>query len=109
MTSNSIWIMIIGVSIVSLLPRILPIALLSRFEFPPLFQKWLSFVGPAVLGALTAISVLVPEGEIFLSIKNKYIWAFIPTFFIALRTRSLLYTLLTGIVTMAILYNFVLI
>lgn len=99
--------MIIGVSVASLLPRILPVALLSRFEFPPLFQKWLSFIGPAVLGALTAISVLVPEGEIFLSLRNKHIWAFIPTFLIAIKTRSLFYTLLTGIITMAILYNFV--
>ncbi len=107
MTSNSIWIMIIGVSIVSLLPRILPVALLSRFDFPPLFKKWLSFVGPAVLGALTAISVLAPEGELFLSFKNKYIWAFIPTFLVAIKTRNLLYTLLTGIITMALLYNFV--
>lgn len=99
--------MIIGVSLATLLPRILPIAILSRFEFPELFTKWLSFVGPAVLGALTAISILAPEGEIFISIKNQYLWAFIPTFLIALKTRSLFYTLLTGIVTMAILYNFV--
>lgn len=107
MTSNSIWLMIMGVSVVSLLPRILPVALLSRFDFPPLFKKWLSFVGPAVLGALTAISVLAPQGEIFISIKNQYLWAAIPTFVVALKTRNLLYTLLTGIITMAILYNFV--
>lgn len=107
MTSNSIWIMIIGISIVSLLPRILPVAILSRFEFPALFNKWLTFIGPAVLGALTAVSIFAPEGEIFLSIKNKYLWAFIPTFLVAMKTRSLFYTLLTGILAMALLYNFV--
>ncbi|NLB87872.1 MAG: AzlD domain-containing protein [Syntrophomonadaceae bacterium] len=107
MTSNSIWIMIIGISIVSLLPRILPVALLSRFEFPKLLNKWLSLVGPAVLGALTAVSIIAPEGEIFLSVKNKYLWAFIPTFIVAVKTRSLLYSLLVGIFTMALLYNFV--
>lgn len=101
--------MIIGISVVSLLPRILPVALLSRFEFPPLFIKWLSFVGPGVLGALTAISILAPDGEMFFSLKNKYLWAFIPTFFVAVKTRSLFYTLLTGILTMALLYNFVVI
>ncbi len=98
--------MIIGVSLATMLPRILPIAVLSRFEFPELFTKWLSFVGPAVLGALTAISILAPEGEIFISVKNKFIWAFFPTFLIAIKTRSLFYTLITGIITMAILYNF---
>lgn len=107
MTNNSIWLMIIGISVVSLLPRILPVALLSRFEFPKIFNKWLTFVGPAVLGALTAISILAPEGELFISLKNKYLWAFIPTFLVAIKTRSLLYTLLIGILTMALLYNFV--
>ncbi|TYO96868.1 branched-subunit amino acid transport protein [Desulfallas thermosapovorans DSM 6562] len=98
--------MIIGVSLVSLLPRILPVAMFSRYEFPEPVKRWLSFVAPAVLGALTAISVLAPEGEINISIQNKYIWAFIPTLLVAIKTRSLFYSLLVGIVTMALLYNF---
>lgn len=89
-----------------MLPRILPVALLSRFEFPELLKKWLSYVAPAVLGALTAISVLAPGGKIDLSASNIYIWAFIPTFAVAIKTRSLFWSLLTGIICMALLYNF---
>lgn len=99
--------MIIGVSIVSLLPRILPVAFFSRFEFPELLKKWLSYVAPAVLGALTALSVLAPSGTIDISAGNLYIWAFIPTFLVALKTRSLFYSLLVGIICMALLYNFI--
>jgi branched-subunit amino acid transport protein len=106
MQGLELWMMIIGVSLVSLLPRMLPIAWLSRYEFPPKFKEWLSFVAPAVLGALTAISILAPEGQIFFSISNKYIWAFIPTMFVAIRFRSLFITLLVGILSMAFLYNF---
>lgn len=106
MSDTSIFLMIIGVSIVSLLPRMLPVALLSRWDFPPLLQKWLSFVAPAVLGGLAVLSVLAPEGSISISAGNLYIWAAIPTFFVAVKTRSLFYTLLVGIVTMAFLYNF---
>ena len=107
MSETSIWLMIFGVSLVSLLPRILPVALLSRFDFPETLKKWLSYVAPAVLGGLTAISVLAPEGNIDISITNRYIWVFIPTLLVAIKTRSLFYTLLFGIVTMAILNNFV--
>ncbi len=107
MSGTSIWIMIIGVSLVSLLPRILPVALFSRYEFPELLKQWLSFVAPAVLGALTALSVLAPEGDIEISIYNRYIWAFIPTLLVAIKTKSLFYSLLIGIVIMALLYNFV--
>jgi len=50
MDNTSIWLIIIGVSIISLTPRILPVALLSRFEFSAIIKEWLSFVAPAVLG-----------------------------------------------------------
>lgn len=106
MAGTDIWIMIIGVSIVSILPRILPVAFFSRFEFPELLKEWLSYIAPAVLGALTAISVLAPHGYIDLSMHNYYLWAFIPTILVAVKTRSLFFTLLTGILTMAVIYNF---
>lgn len=105
MTETSIFIMIIGVSLASLLPRILPIALLSRVTFPPLLSRWLSYVAPAVLGALTALSVLAPKGTINISVDNIFIWAFIPTLFFAVKTRSLFISLLVGIISMALLYN----
>ena len=49
MDNFSIWLIIISVSIISLTPRILPVALLSSFEFPAIIKEWLSFVAPAVL------------------------------------------------------------
>ncbi|MDD2510562.1 MAG: AzlD domain-containing protein [Syntrophomonas sp.] len=106
MSATSVYLMIIGVSIVSLLPRILPIAMLSRFEFPEGLKKWLSFVAPAVLGALTALSIIAPQGSIDISTGNIYLWAFIPTFLVAIKSRSLFLTLVTGILTMALLYNY---
>ena len=105
MTDNNIFIMIIGISLASLLPRILPIALLSRVTFPPLLSRWLSYVAPAVLGALTALSVLAPKGTINISVDNIFIWAFIPTLFAAVKTRSLFISLIVGIISMALLYN----
>mgnify|MGYP003798717419 FL=1 len=106
MSDTSIILMIFGVSAVSLLPRMLPVAILSRWEFPQLLQKWLSFVAPAVLGGLAALSILAPKGFIHFSSSNLYLWACIPTFIVAIKTRSLFYTLLVGILTMALLYNF---
>lgn len=105
MSETNIWLMIIGVSLVSLLPRILPVALFSCYEFPKLLKRWLSFVAPAVLGGLTAISILAPKGSIDISMQNRYIWAFIPTLLVAVKTKSLFYSLLVGIITMALLYN----
>ena len=105
MSSEAIWITIIGVSLATLIPRILPVALFSGFEFPKIVIKWLSYVAPAVLGALTALSILAPAGELHISVNNLYIWAFIPTLLVAIKTRSLFLTLSVGIAAMAILYN----
>jgi len=106
MDNASTWLIIIGVSIISLTPRILPVALLSRFEFPVIIKEWLSFVAPAVLGGLTAVSILAPDGVIDISIDNIYIWAFLPTVIAAVKTKNLFVTLLVGIAAMACLYNF---
>ncbi|HOQ09833.1 MAG TPA: AzlD domain-containing protein [Syntrophomonadaceae bacterium] len=105
MSSEAIWLTIIGASLATLLPRILPVAMFSGLEFPEILIKWLSYVAPAVLGALTALSILAPEGQLYFSVNNLYIWAFIPTMLTAIKTRSLFWTLLVGIVTMAVLYN----
>jgi len=104
-SSEAIWLTIIGASLATLLPRILPVAMFSGLEFPEILIKWLSYVAPAVLGALTALSILAPEGQLYFSVNNLYIWAFIPTMLTAIKTRSLFWTLLVGIVTMAVLYN----
>lgn len=98
--------MIIGVSIVSLAPRIFPVAFFSRYEFSAVVKEWLSFVAPAVLGGLTALSILAPQGRIDISIQNIYLWSFLPTIVVAVRFKNLFITLLVGIATMAFLYNF---
>ncbi len=106
MAGSNLWIIIMGVSLVTLLPRILPVAWFSRYDFPDWLKDWLSYVAPAVLGALTALSVLAPEGKLDFALSNNYLWAFIPSFLTAVKTRNLFYTLVAGIFTMAILYNF---
>ena len=98
--------MIAVVSAASLLPRILPVALLSRWDFPAPVKKWLSYVAPSVLGTLTAISVLAPRGQIEIKADNLYLWAFLPALITAVKSRNLFYTLLAGILALAIL-NFV--
>lgn len=106
MDDASIWLMIIGVSVVSLAPRMLPVALLSRYEFPAVVKEWLSFVAPAVLGGLTALSVLAPGGRLELSVQNQNLWAFLPTVFVAVKFKNLFLTMLVGILTMALLRHY---
>lgn len=98
--------MITGVALVSMAPRIIPVALFTRFKMPLWLEKWLSFVAPAVLGALTAVSILAPTGVIDIGRDNLHIWAFLPTLAVGLKTKNIFLTLLVGILAMALLVYF---
>lgn len=95
--------MILGMALAVALPRVLPVAVLSRVSFSDRAQEWLSYIAPAVLASLLAVSILAPRGVIDISWHNRYLIAFIPTMGVAIKTRSLFYSLLTGIVVMAAL------
>lgn len=98
-----ILLLILGTTVVTVIPRVLPLALLSRFNLPKWFVKWLGYVPIAVLAALLAQSVLVSNGSIDLSLNNLALIAVIPTLLVAVRTRSLIWTVLTGVASMALL------
>ena len=94
---------ILGAALVTVVPRILPLALLSRMEIPDRAARWLGHVPVAVLAALLAQSVLLAGGRLDLSLNNLSLIAIIPTLLVALRTRSLVGTVLTGVASMALL------
>ncbi len=94
---------ILGTALVTVIPRVLPLALLSRIEIPARAVRWLGHVPVAVLAALLAQSVLLADGRLDLSISNLPLFAIVPTLLVALRTRSLVGTVLTGVAAMALL------
>ncbi|CAH2715306.1 MULTISPECIES: AzlD domain-containing protein [Neobacillus] len=99
----AILLIILGTAIVTFIPRVLPLMVLSRFELPEWGIRWLSFIPISVMAALVGQEILMADGEISLSAGNVEILAAIPTFFIAIKTRSLLATVLTGIISLMIL------
>lgn len=48
---NPVWI-ILGMALVTYLPRLLPALFLDRFQFPKWFETWLKNIPYAALGAL---------------------------------------------------------
>lgn len=76
---------------------------LSKFNMPEPVVEWLGFVPSAVLAAIIAPYILMPDNKLFLSFDNKYLLAAIPSFAIAKKTKSLVWTLLAGMLAMALL------
>ncbi len=93
---EKIWV-ILGMAVVTYIPRMLPLAVLAKTRIPEGFVRWLSFVPVAVLAALLAPELLLRNGRPFLALENYALLAAIPCFAVAAKTRNLLLTVAVGI------------
>lgn len=59
--SDSILLIILGMSLVTMIPRYLPVWIVERFIMPNWIKKWLSFIPYAALGALIFPGILTIE------------------------------------------------
>jgi len=101
-------LLIFLMSLVTYLPRVLPVLALSRRRLPDPIERWLSYVPVAVLAALLAPSLFAPEGYLDFAVHtNPAFWVSMPVFVIALVTRNLFATVLFGMFMIA-LFRFLL-
>ena len=98
----TVFIIIIGCALVTFIPRVLPLMLLSQLELPKWVIRWLKHVPVAVMAALLAQDLLLSENEISLSANILKLLAAIPAFAIAIFTKSLLGTVVVGVIFMMI-------
>ncbi|MCT2345482.1 AzlD domain-containing protein [Niallia taxi] len=94
--SWTVLLIIIGGAVVTFIPRVIPIMILSRMKLSEGVQKWLYFVPIAILAAIVGQELFIQNNEISLSL-NKELLAAIVTVFIAISTRSLLWTVISGV------------
>ncbi|SDH06349.1 AzlD domain-containing protein [Halanaerobium congolense] len=90
-------LMIIGMFVVTFIPRIIPLLLLGNKELPEKVVLWLSFIPAAVLSALLAPSILLRNGSVYFSLANTSLVAFFPTLLVAYKTKNIFYTVSGGL------------
>jgi branched-subunit amino acid transport protein len=99
----SIFLIILGSALVTFIPRVLPIAVLSRVELPGWAMRWLSYVPIAVMASLVGQELLMPNGKLEPLQNNLDLMAALPAFIVAIVTRSLLGTVVVGIIAIMVL------
>lgn len=99
-------IVIIGTCLVTLIPRIVPIMLFSKFHIPEKLSKWLEHVPIAVMTALLVNELLLQNGVIDLGANLLELIVAVPTFIIAIKTKSPILTVCVGIISLMILRIF---
>ncbi|NLS77877.1 MAG: AzlD domain-containing protein [Chloroflexi bacterium] len=102
MDQTQITLTILGMAVVTFLPRLLPIKALSARSLPPVLAGWLKHMPIAVLAAMLVPTLLAPEGDLAVNLSNLYLWASIPAWLVARRTHSFVAAVLVGIAVVAI-------
>ncbi|MBI5069587.1 MAG: AzlD domain-containing protein [Deltaproteobacteria bacterium] len=99
--SAASWLLVFAAAgLATFLIRLSFIALLGRLETPPLLQRALRLVPPAVLCAIIFPEVLVRGGALDLSLRNARLWAALVAIGIALRFQNVLLTIAVGMATL---------
>lgn len=91
-----ILLIIVCMGAVTYIPRWAPLHLLSRRDLPEWFIEWLDFIPAAILSALVLPAILtVGEPRHVDLLRTEFLLA-LPTLLVAVKTRSLAGTVLTG-------------
>ena len=89
-------LLILGMTVVTFATRYPALALIGRMPLPQRVFRALQFVPVAVLTAIIAPALIMPEGTIAIDINNTYLIAGLISIVIAGWTRSLLPTIIGG-------------
>jgi len=89
-------VLVIGMGIVTYIPRLIPILVLSQRELPRWLVQWLDYIPAAILSALIFPALLTSGDPRTVVVISPEVLVAIPTVIIACKTRSLAGTVISG-------------
>jgi branched-subunit amino acid transport protein len=89
--------LILACALVTAVPRVLPLVVLSRFQLPAWLLDWLRFVPIAILGSLLSLEVFFPGGARGLTLAAPVLAGVAAALTVTALTRSILGTVLAGV------------
>lgn len=109
MTSQEILYCILGMCAVSYVPRVLPPFILAKTRLSPLVERWLRYVPTSVFGALVFSEIFIDGSRLNFSLGNVNLITSLIVLTVAVRTRSLGYSIVVGVSVFWMLKNVILI
>jgi len=102
MDDVTILIMILGMALVTYLPRIVPLFAFSDKKLPDVIISWLRYVPAAVLSAMLLPTIILVDGTVSIGLENLFFLAAVPTFITAILTKSLFPPVIVGMLVVVI-------
>lgn len=97
------WLILVGIGAITFGLRASFVVFADPKRFPPRFRQALAFVPPAVLAAIVAPGLLMPQGVLDMSLANPRWIAGLVAIAVAARTRNVLATTIAGMVVLWLL------
>jgi branched-subunit amino acid transport protein len=91
-------LLIVGMGLVTYIPRCLPLFLLAQRNLPRWFIDWLDMIPVSILSALVFSEIFLSGCPRHLDLLQTKSLVAIPTFLIAIKTRSLGGTVISGMI-----------
>ncbi|MDR4229155.1 AzlD domain-containing protein [Bacillus mojavensis] len=95
-----ILMVIIGCALVTMIPRVVPFLVVRNISLPVPVLKWLSYVPVCILTALVVKDCMIQSND-SLTVNWQVTVVLVPTLLIAMKTKSLSMTVISGVVLMA--------
>ena len=89
-------LIILGCALVTAVPRIVPLVVLSRLNVPKWLTDWLSFIPITIMVAIVTQEVLLPGSAPNVARSAPLLGVSLVTLAVAVGTRSLFITVLAG-------------
>lgn len=98
-------ILIIGMALVTYIPRAVPILFFANHDVSVNVKKWLQYIPSAVFSALVCSDIFFWEGELTMSLlTNKKLIPSVLVLLVALKTKSLTWSIAVGLGSLAIFF-----
>ena len=99
----NLWLVVIVAGVLTFLIRLSFIALPANWELPPLFQRALGFVPPAVMTAIVFPELLIRDSHLALSLDNHRLIAGVIAILVAWRFKKIMPTIVVGMTALWLL------
>lgn len=103
LTSQQLYL-ILGMAVVTYLPRMLPMLLLNNREIPEKIVRWMSFIPVSIFAALIFSDIFFWENKFSINpLENLKLIPAIVVFFIAYKTKNIMWSIVFGVVGISLM------
>lgn len=100
---SEILVIIFSMAIVTFATRFGCVALFRQTEMPIWLERWLKHIPTAILTALIVPALILPKGQLDITLHNHYLLAGILAAIVAYKSRNIVSTIVLGMGTMIVL------